>query len=971
MGLLDRIRRRPSPDATITAATSEALSRIEERFESLERVIAHSPAPGTSGAELTPDHPLYAHDYPWRWYTPQSPRRRPESTVTLDDLRRLADVWDVARSCIQHLKREVTAVPMKIVARDDKAKGAEERIEQARQWFERSGGLGGRGRRRQQYEGVLIEDLCVVGAACVWFRSARNGRPYEVFPIDAATIRPRVDNFGWPMSDGVVWEQWIEGNLIRGFTRQEMQFDGLWPTSYSPYPKSPTEWVILCAQTALAADQWDREWLVNGSMPAEMIAVPEHWKPGDVKAYAQWWNDTLSGDIRGRQMPKFVPSGMNKLMNPSRHDQEFSELSHWLMQRACSLYGVQPSSIGYMEQQYKVSQEGSFDQTSAFGAGVLLEWRKDHYDDLLERIGFPDLETQNVTDVEEDAGARTERLTKACGTPYMTPNEARAEDGKEGIEGGEKLFVPATMVPADELLAQSELATASSEQQLEAGEMQMTPGFGSGEDGDGGGGPGGNGSPGGPAPTSGPPTGMKRAYSGTDDPDGLFGMAWSEIENEEAPEIEAARAELEEYLRAAAPAAGKAKGGAGGKGGTGLDGHWVTIDGKPVFIPAGTAQNVHALRQQARKNVGEKHAATAQAIEKNSKERAPSSLEVNKEEVQTLRGLPEVSREQAEAAIQGSIFTQDFFHSTSMESGKAIRSSGYDLKNQSAGTATAGMLGAGVYLTDVEALSTGYGTHRIINKVLTRKNLDWTRDRSRQSMDVLKGELMDPLLELSGDERAVSHLMKQPVPGREKLTYGDVLGEYSQEQLEKYAKIKASYPPGSGRAALGDAFVKRQVWQDLGYDSVTSTIPGLGIHEIAVFDPRHVFAMREETETSSGDEKARSMSSAEEELARWERKARNRLRDRGHAAAPWNSDVLSEDLIRTVFAALTSADDPEAIRVIFARARESLSFPQDDTESRRHFAHRWQQRRRQAEENPLDAEPLFDADLAEGGETAP
>jgi hypothetical protein len=556
----------------------------------LERIIATSPAPGTPGSAVPVDKPIYAHDYPWVYFTPQSPRRRPESLVTVEDLRRLADVYDVARSAIQHLKREVTAIPLKIVARDDKAKGSEERIEQAREWFERSGGLGGRGRRRQQYEGVLIEDLCVVGAACVWYRNARNGRPYEVFPVDAATIRPKVDIYGWPGPGEIVWEQWIEGRKIRGFTRDEMQYDGLWPTSYSPYPKSPTEWVILCATTALKADEWDREWLTNGSMPAEMIAVPEDWKPADIKSYAAWFHDTLSGDIRARQMPKFVPAGMNKLMNPSRSDQQFQELAQALMLRTCSIYGVQPSSIGYSEKQYKVSQEGAFDQTSAFGAGVLLEWRKDHYDDLLERIGFPDLETQNVTDVEEDAASRTERLTKAAGAPYMTPNEARAEDGKEGIAGGEKLLIPATLVPAEELLAQSELATASSEQQLEAGEMQMTPGFGGGEGKESGGGGGSQGPAG--APSGAPAGGMSR------------------LEDYES---------VTEYLRAAAGQATGSGGKAAGAGGKAAEGHWVMVDEKPVFIAAGTAQGsssqkVHPLREIAKRQVAAKHGAVADAL---------------------------------------------------------------------------------------------------------------------------------------------------------------------------------------------------------------------------------------------------------------------------------------------------------------------------------------------------------------------
>jgi hypothetical protein len=449
-----------------TLAAKEAVGAAAEiaREEIARAMIAVSPMPGgplspadsNTGSQRSP-YPLYSMNYPWQYFTPQAPTRRPSSLVAVEDLRLFADRYDILRSCIQHLKREVSAVPIKLVARDDgdTSEGMKARIKDAMTFFTARGGLGGFGRLRSEFEGMVIEDLCVTGHAALYFAPARGGWPIEVLVVDAATIRPRVDAYGWPGPGEKAYEQWVMGLKIGdGFTREEMSFSGL-PSharSYSPYCASPVEWLIAPIISAMKADEWNRTWLTDGNTPSDMIALPDTWTPGQVMEFTDWFNGMLTGNTKERIKTKFVPSGSSKLGNQSRRDQEFTELELWLARRTGAIMGVQLASIGFAGEQYKVSQENSMDSTTEFGAGVLLDYRKAVYDDILERLGFPDLECVNVTAQEEAAGDRAERLTKLVSGAVYTPNEARAAEGKDPIDGGDELFVPSTLRPLEQAL---------------------------------------------------------------------------------------------------------------------------------------------------------------------------------------------------------------------------------------------------------------------------------------------------------------------------------------------------------------------------------------------------------------------------------------------------------------------------------------------------------------------------------------
>ena len=435
----------------VGAAAETALERM-----GVERAEVMSPIPMPSLSPGGGKYPLYAFDNAINYATPVAPQRRPGSIVSVQTLRQMADNYDVLRSCIQHLKREVGEVPIAFVPLDEKdtSRKTQKAIAAATKFFSTPGGLGGAGNRRSHFEGMMIEDVCIVGAGATWFNTTLGGGLAVALPIDAATIRPKVDAYGWPGPGDYVYEQYTFGVKVTEFKRSELTYDGVYPRSYTPFFASPVEWLLNVINSALRADDWNRRWLTDGSAAGEMLALPEGWTPDMIKEYTLYWDALLAGDSAQRQKMRMVPYGSNRVGSNSRKDQDFQEFELWLLRRTCSLMGVQPASVGFAGEQYKVSQTDSMESTSQFGAGVLLEFRKAQYDDILSRMGYGDLiECQNVTAREEDASKRAIRNVALVSGGIKTLNEARLEEGLDADPDGDVLLVSNMLVPITQAVA--------------------------------------------------------------------------------------------------------------------------------------------------------------------------------------------------------------------------------------------------------------------------------------------------------------------------------------------------------------------------------------------------------------------------------------------------------------------------------------------------------------------------------------
>lgn len=403
-------------------------------IEAMQRAQAAQPWPmNISGARQA-----YLVNNPWAYAVPQAPGVRPGTLAAPQVLRQIADVWDPARACIEHLKREVRRVPFSIVAKeqDDDSQKTKAAIRDFEAWLSIGGGIGGHGRAYRHFEQAWLEDVLVLGCTAIYC-SWTGGRLTDAHVMDAITIRPVLDQFGWHDEERP-YEQYVSGAMVRSFEPDEIIFDGITPSSWQPYFRSPLEWLQAVVLTAMGADEWNRNWLIEGTTPSELLSMPEGWTPSQIREFKEFW-DTMMAVPKERRKMRFVPGG-SKVQELSRRDQEFSELEMHLIRRTCSVYGVSPTAIGFEGSTYKVSQETANSQTAEVGISALLELRTDILNTILQRMGLDFLHCVNQTGREEAAKDLTDRLTKAAGKPYMTINEVRQEAGLDPVEGGDELI---------------------------------------------------------------------------------------------------------------------------------------------------------------------------------------------------------------------------------------------------------------------------------------------------------------------------------------------------------------------------------------------------------------------------------------------------------------------------------------------------------------------------------------------------
>ncbi len=383
----------------------------------------------------------YRQDNSWNFSFPHNPRRPPRSVLSIDQLRAFSENCDILRSCISHLTREVWATKAAFTPRDplmDKAKAAG-MIAKANEFFGEFGGqngLGGENRWRMHFEHDVVDSLCVVGAAAVYMARSVGGQLLSAECIEAATIRPVIDQYGY--SADTPYEQWSMGVPCRQFKADEMLYVGLWSQTNSPYFKSPIEWILSPLIMALESDKWNRGLLTDGTTLRDIVTVPETWPPEVIRAYIQMMTEYRKANP---QAPMVMPGGSTRQGTRTTMDKEFADLDMWLLRRICSTFGVQPASIGYVGEQYKVSQDASMSQTTQYGAASIIEFRNTLYNYLLIQLGLGELQcTTKQDEAVETPAEKADRLVKLTGgKAILTVNEARAQEGLDPIEGGDVL----------------------------------------------------------------------------------------------------------------------------------------------------------------------------------------------------------------------------------------------------------------------------------------------------------------------------------------------------------------------------------------------------------------------------------------------------------------------------------------------------------------------------------------------------
>lgn len=376
-----------------------------------------------------------AWDFPAGYNLQTKPRAKEQ--ITFQDLRDLADGYDVLRLAVETRKDEIARLLWRIKARDEKAGGYEDpRVATVTRFLTKPDGF----HNWNDWIRIVLEDLFVIDAPTLYMRRTRAGKLFELHPIDGATIRRVIDDWGHtpqPYHEGgklvypVAYQQILKGYPAVDYTTQDLIYRPRNNRVNRAYGMSPVEQIVTTVNIALRKQLYTLHYFTEGNVPDSLIGTPEDWSPGEIKEYQQYWDNYFVGDLAHRRRAKFVPGKLTytQLKEPDLKN-EFDE---WLARVVCYAFSLSPQWA--VKQMNRGSAETQKEIGEEEGLRPVKNWIKGLIDDLLaNEFDAEDLEFDWVQDEDPDEERQAHILEGLVSKGILTLNEARQALGRSPLD---------------------------------------------------------------------------------------------------------------------------------------------------------------------------------------------------------------------------------------------------------------------------------------------------------------------------------------------------------------------------------------------------------------------------------------------------------------------------------------------------------------------------------------------------------
>lgn len=357
-----------------------------------------------------------------------TPRRSRAPGVTFEDLRGLADGYDLLRLVIETRKDQLERLKWNIKPRDPKAKVTPEmqaRIKAIEEFMLRPD--------RKQWWGAwlraLLEDLFVLDAPTIYRRRTRGGSLYALELIDGATIDCLVDAGGrTPEYPDPAYQQRLKGLPAVDYTDQDLLYRPRNRRNHKVYGYGPVEQVIMTVNIALRRQLFQLAYFTEGNVPEALVGVPETWTPEQIGSFQASFDSLFAGNAAMRRRMHFIPSSAAKGYTPTKSDQVFGEAEEWLARVVCFAFSISP--LPFIRMMNRATSNTSADQATEEGLLPLMGWVKGLIDEVVfDDFNSPDLEFAWAEETELSPKDQSEMLSDEADGGKITFNEMRELKG--------------------------------------------------------------------------------------------------------------------------------------------------------------------------------------------------------------------------------------------------------------------------------------------------------------------------------------------------------------------------------------------------------------------------------------------------------------------------------------------------------------------------------------------------------------
>jgi len=348
-------------------------------------------------------------DYPVGYNINIQPRNL--EPISFDQMRSLADSFDLVRLCIETRKDQVSRMPWAfrrkcrpgqprhIDARSNTPFGGEDNQEQdprlplLTDFFS----YPDREHTWQQWVRLLLEDLLVLDAPTLapvvspegelW----SPGKPlYALEVIDGSTIARKIDQMGrTPAPPAVAYQQILKGLPAVDFTAGQLIYRPRNVRAHKFFGFSPVEQIILTINIGLRRQIHLLNYYTEGNVPEALAQVPKEWSADQISEFQEWFDSALAGNSARRRRITFVPECGN--LQFTRDPMLKDALDEWITRIVCYAFGLSPQQ--FVSVMNRATAETSVEQAAAEGLVPILGYLADTINLIVSRyFGFSDIE---------------------------------------------------------------------------------------------------------------------------------------------------------------------------------------------------------------------------------------------------------------------------------------------------------------------------------------------------------------------------------------------------------------------------------------------------------------------------------------------------------------------------------------------------------------------------------------------------
>ena len=362
--------------------------------------------------------------------------------------RQLYNTQDNLSAVVNFLSNSIAQLPLKVYKRTEENHRERDRVSPAALLLWKPNG------DQTEYEFIraLAVEYFVFGCVYVWIlpdADSQSGYQARIIPTDWVTSTEKSTNYG-PDKITVTANS---GSQIEIPRAEFVRFCTYSPGNPAGYV-SPISALRQTLEEQIQAGRFRKElWRSSGRLNAQIIR-PKDVQPWGEEAKKRWIEAFREAWGPGGSKAGAIPlleDGMEiKPFTTSFKEQQWAESIKLSREAVAAAYGINPSLVWHSDTQTYASSKDNARALYAECLGPVLQMLQQRINSfLLPMIGADPTTYVEFDLTEKLKGSFEERasiLQASVGGPWLTRNEARADNNLPPIEGGDALIVPLNVV---------------------------------------------------------------------------------------------------------------------------------------------------------------------------------------------------------------------------------------------------------------------------------------------------------------------------------------------------------------------------------------------------------------------------------------------------------------------------------------------------------------------------------------------